>query len=165
MFFSIKGAFWHEDGIHRWAPSTVFISTFWQASTLSYNTPNINTHTHIFSFLQPWYFACLQVARRAIVLISLPPLVSPFPGELYSRDSKNSCSTKNWCRCLTTPQCFQRDGCKLGLEDRPLNRSTPEKRLRWVVTRQDETILFIYSLVRRTGLSEWEAASVKPSTL
>lgn len=56
-----------------------------------------------------------------------PSLVSPFPGELYGRDSKNSCSTKNWCHCLPTPPCFRRGGCKLGLADRALNRSTPRR--------------------------------------
>lgn len=89
-------------------------------------TTTPSQHTHTSSFLQPWHFAPLQVAWQAIVLISPSP-VSPFPGELYGRDSKNSCSTKNWCHSLTTPQCFQRDGRKLQPADGPLNRPTPRR--------------------------------------
>lgn len=91
----------------------------------SYCTPpNINTSTlHFFSLTMK---ICLSASCMTSHCSHIfPSLVSPFPGELYSRDSKNSCITKNWCQRLPTPQCFQRDGCKLGPADRPLNRSTP----------------------------------------
>ena len=69
----------------------------------------------------------------------------PSTGELYGRDSKNSCSTKTRCHSLATPQCFQRDGCKLRLLDGPLNPPDPEDRLRRVEAPPRENTSFLFT--------------------
>lgn len=54
VVFIVWGGFWLRDGIHRWDPSAVFISAVWLSSSLSYNSPKINTHLFFFlPFLQP----------------------------------------------------------------------------------------------------------------
>lgn len=131
-----------ENYIHRCDDSTVFISTFWRDSML---TAKQSQDTHD---------TCMQAEWQAIVFIS-PSLVSPFPGELYSRDSNNSCSTKNWCHSLTTPQCFQRDSHKLWLVWRsPLTtRPLKEAPLSGSSSRADNSF-YLFARSGRTSLSK-----------
>lgn len=118
-------------------------------------------NTHHPCLLQPWSFTRLQVAWQAIVLIS-PALVTPFPGELYGRDSKNSCSARNWCHCFTTPQRFQRAGHKLRLPDRHLNCLTPESSsTERFLDKGRRSLLFICSF----GIPAWVNVNSKCETL
>lgn len=97
---------------HRWDRSTVHSSTFWRAS-------NAPTQAHL--LFSSAAILCLSASCMTGHCSNTPPvpcLCLP-PGELYSRDSENSCNAKIWCHRLTAPQCFQRHGCKLGPLDRP----------------------------------------------
>lgn len=116
VFFIVWGGFWLEDGIHRWDPSAVFISTVWLSSSLSYNSPKINTHLFFSSlfFSHNTSLVCRLHDEPLFPYLSLSVPSLSSQGSFTAMTVKTAVAPKSRCHRLTAPQCFQRDGYKSG---------------------------------------------------